>query len=379
MIISMAWMNGMNNQMVENTIRTSLGHIAIHSKGFQDDMKLDKNFYPAESIIKTMSDNPGIIAFAPKVKLQGMIRSSEASRGVMIVGINPEKEKNVSALFEYTSFKNGSRFLNKDDHNMALISKSLAERLDLIIGDRLVLMFQDRNNEIVGNGMKIVGLFTTPIDSFDKYMVFVPIKRLQELTNLGNNISEITILVKNSRNISSIKEYLKSGINSDSIDILTWKEMAPNLVSAIKLFDSMMYVFFMIIFITVIFSVANTLIMSIMERFHEIGVMKSIGTRPTWIFFITMFEALNLGIVGLVIGITTGTITAELLSIHGIDFSFYMESMRTWGTGSIIYPAIKTMDIIAATIIVMLTTIIAALYPAFKAARIKPLEALHYV
>jgi ABC-type lipoprotein release transport system permease subunit len=151
------------------------------------------------------------------------------------------------------------------------------------------------------------------------------------------------------------------------------------MVRAIKLFDQMMYFFFAIIFITVIFSVANTLIMAVVERFHEIGVMKSIGTRPSWIFSLIVLEAIFLGTVGFIMGCAIGILCTAFLSYTGIDFSFYMESMRTWGTGSIIYPEIKMLDMIIASLIVLLTTCIAALYPAVKAARIKPLDALHFV
>ena len=116
-----------------------------------------------------------------------------------------------------------------------------------------------------------------------------------------------------------------------------------------------------------------------MERFHEIGVMKSIGTRPSRIFNMVLFEAINLGIVGLIAGIIIGVAITGILAIYGIDLSFYAESMRMFGTGSVIYPAIKTLDIVVATTIVLVTTILAALYPALKAARIKPLDALHFI
>lgn len=379
MIISIAIMNGMNNQMVENTIKTSLGHIAIHRNGFQDDMKLNYNFNANSDMISVIENDPRIFAYAPRVKLQGMVRSSEASRGVMIVGIDPEREKRISSIFEYTIKEGESSFLSSSMDDSALISKSLADKLDLLVGDRLVFMFQDKNSEIVGSGMRIMGFFQTPIESFDKYVVFTGIEKLQELTGLETSISELTIVVNNSRSVDDVKESLLSHINDKGLEILSWKDMAPNLVSAVKLFDTMMYIFFIIIFITVIFSVANTLIMAIMERFHEIGVMKSMGTRPLRIFSMIMFEAVNLGIVGLVAGIITGIAVSGLLGVTGIDLSLYMESMRIWGTGSVIYPTIKSLDIVVATFIVLITTIIAAIYPALKAARIKPLEALHYV
>jgi ABC-type lipoprotein release transport system permease subunit len=379
MIFSMAFMNGMNVQAVENTISTSLGHIAVHKEGFQDNMKLELNFRADDVMLKKIEENPHVTGVAPHVKIQGMVRSSEAARGVLIVGIEPEKEKKISRIEYYTIKEEGSRFLSSPNDDSILISKSMAEKLDLLVGDRLVVMIQDSENRITGVGLKIEGLFETPVSSFDKNVVFMGIDKLQEVTGIGENISELTVILDNKKRVDRIKQEFISSINNNNLEILSWKDMAPNLVSAIKLFDNMMYIFFSIIFITVIFSVANTLIMAIMERFHEIGVMKSIGTRPRLIFFMVIFEAVNLGIVGLLGGMVAAIIVVLILSVTGIDLSFYMESMRLWGTGSIIYPVMKTLDVVVATFIVFFTVIVAALYPGIKAARIKPLEALHYV
>jgi len=379
MIFSMGFMNGMNVQMVENTISTSLGHVAVHKKGFQDNMKLENNFIADDAIYKALREAPAVVAFAPKIKVQGMVRSSETSRGVLIVGIDPEKEKKISKIYDYTSKDEGSAFLDDMAADEVLISKAMAGKLDLVVGDRLVLMVQDKHREIIGEGLMVKGIFESPVDSFDKYVVFVGLKKLQEVTGLGDGISELTVLVKNKDRVRATRDYIRNALKDRDLEVLSWQDMAPNLVRAIALFDMIMYIFFAIVFVTVIFSVANTLIMAILERFHEIGVMKSIGTRPSWIFFMIMFEAVNLGFVGLAAGILAGVSITGLLGYTGIDFSFYMESMRTWGTGSIIYPAIKILDLIVAVIIVLLTTVIAALYPAVKAARIRPLEALHFI
>jgi putative ABC transport system permease protein len=379
MILSTGLLNGMMNQAVDNTISTSIGHIAIHKKGFQDTMKLEYNFLSSNEIESIIMNENFVKSYAPRLKVQAMVRSSEASRGVLVYGIDPEKEKSISKISDYIIKENGSEFLNSVSGDSILISKSMAKKLDLLVGDKLVLMIQDKNNDITGIGMTIKGLFQTPVDSFDKFVVFTGIKKMQEVTGLNENYTELSILLKDKKYVDTVKSKLISKINNPDLEILTWKDMVPNLVSAVKLMDAMMYIFFSIIFVTVIFSIANTLVMAIMERFHEIGVMKSIGTKPSWIFFIIIFEAVNLGIVGLLAGVTTGTISTVILSKVGIDFSFFIESMRMWGTGSIIYPAIKPMDVFAATLIVMVTTILAALYPAIKAARIKPLEALNYI
>jgi len=379
MLISVAVINGMMVQMVDNTISTSLGHVAIHRAGFQDNMKLENNFHPDTSIYEALKKNALIVASAPRVKVQGMVRSSESSRGVLVVGIDPARERPVSKMYDYTSKEKGSAFLDDPAKDDILISKTLADRLELGIGDKLVLMIQDFRNEIVGVGLTVKGTFRTPVEAFDKNVVFVGIKRLQKITELGENISEITVIAKSKDEVDAVKKYLLSKLKAPQLEILSWKDMAPNLVNAVKLFDAMMYIFFMIVFITIIFSIANTLVMSIMERFHEIGVMKSIGTRPSLIFAMVIFEAFNLGAVGLAAGLAAGGALGAVFSAYGIDLSFFMAAMRTWGTGSVIYPVIRAADVFISLGITIATTLLAALYPAVKAARIKPLEALHYI
>lgn len=379
MIFSMGFMNGMNAQMVENTISTSLGHIAIHMEGFHENMKLERHFTANDEVLQAISGVSSIQAYAPKLTVQGMVRSAETSRGVMIVGIDPAREHLVSKISSYTSSENGSRFLENSDADEVLISRSLARKLDLTVGDRLVLMVQDLHNEIIGEGLVVTGLFESPMESFDKYTVFVGLKKLQRITGLGGAISGLTLLLADKDRILPERNRLRKALQGRGLEVLSWQDMAPNLVKAVALFDAMMYIFFAIVFATVIFSIANTLIMAVMERFHEIGVMKSIGTRPSRVFAMILFEAVNLGLVGLAAGITAGMALTWILGLTGINLSFYMESMRTWGTGSVIYPAIKPTDIAVSAAIVLTTTIAAALYPALKAARIKPLDALHFI
>lgn len=379
MILSMGIMNGMNNQMVENTIRTSLGHISVQHKGFQDDMSLENTFVPAGGLYKTLHTIPGIVSWSPRIKLEGMIQSSEGSRGVLIMGIDPEREPSISDISTYMSAVDGGSYLSESDAHDILISRTMSEKLDIRTGDKVVLMFQDARKEIVAVAFSVKGFYQSPVESFDRYVVYTGIEAMGTLTGLNGRISELSVRVNNRELVDPVKHQIQSIISDPSVSVLSWKDMAPHMLSAIKLFDTSMYIFFAIVFVTVIFSVTNTLIMAIMERFHEIGVMKSIGTRPSWVFAMVLFEAVNLGIVGLAAGTLIGSSVIAALSVTGIDFSFYAQSMRVWGTGNIIYPSLKPMDIIASIAIVLATAVIAAAYPASKAARIKPLDALHYI
>lgn len=378
-LISIGFMNGMIYQMLDNNISTKLGHIAIYKKGFFSNMKLETNFIPDERIMSALARDTNIVAAAPRVKVTAMLRTSESSRGVMIYGVYPDREKKISKINEYTRKGGGSAYLDDPASNDILISQSLASKLDVQIGDKIVLMLQDRNNEIVGTGLTVKGFFQTPVEMFDKNVVFMGIERLQEITGLDNNVSEIMVITKNKDLAVPVKDRLVRAIDNPELDIMTWRDMSPELVGVIGLIDQSMMMFYAIVFITIIFSIANTLIMSIMERFHEIGVMKSVGTRPLQVFFMVMFEALNLGAVGLAVGLVLSVVLIKIFGITGIDLSNFMAMMRSWGSGSVIYPFVKIGDLLLAVVVVEVTTIIAAIYPAVKAARIKPLEALHFI
>ncbi|MCX8123245.1 MAG: ABC transporter permease [Spirochaetes bacterium] len=376
MMFSMAIMNGFNRQMLENTINTSLGHVAVHKKGFFNDMNLLLSFVPDGTIGK-INTIPGVRCTALRVKFEAMVQSSRSSQGVLVLGIEPEKEKCVSNIYEYAG-KNLSNYIGDSSTNEILISRSLAQKLGLNVGDKCVLMLQDKSGVLAGHAFIVKGLFQSPIESFDKYVVYIGIRTAQIITGLGNAVSEITVRCTDKEYAQSVAYALHAPRN-DSLEVLTWKQMAPNIVRAIKLFDTMMYVFLAIIFISIIFTIANTMIMAIMERYREIGIMKSIGTSPLWVASFVIFEACCIGAIGICAGLLITLLLVGLTGTTGLNFAFYSQSMRVWGTGTVIYPFITMTNVVVATIIVFGNTILASVYPAYKAANIKPIDALHFM
>lgn len=379
MISAMGLLNGIMTQMVDNTINTALGHISIQARGFQNSLRSEHSFVPAEALNASIERMGGPQkGFAPRIKLKGMARSSASSRPIIITGIVPAKERSVSHLAEYIVPATGT-FLERSDEEAVLVSKNLADAMELSPGDKIIIMIQNTGGELVSFGLPIKALFITPVENFDRHTVFVGMEKLQTLAGFGNKISEISITLKDRDASTAVKESLRASVQKAGLDILTWQEMAPNLVRSIAIVDTMMYVSFFIIFITVIFSIANTLVMAIMERFREIGVMKSIGTSPRMIFLMVVFESLLLGITGLVFGVAAGYAVMAILSVGGIDLSIYSQTLRAMGSGSTIYPSVRAFDVFMATTIVLFTTICAAIVPARKASQIEPVKALSYI
>ncbi len=213
MLVCAVFMNGFNVQLVENTINTSLGHVAVHRRGFQKDMRLEYNFRADEALYDAIRCTRDVISFAPRVKVAGMVRSSEASRGVTVMGIDPVREKGVSRIYQYTLLTGGSSFLDDPAEDAILISKTMARKLDLVLGDRLVIMIQAQDGQIIGAGLRVKGFFMTPIDGIDRHTVYVGITRLQEITRLGENISEINIITRDKNTADPTKLSLARAIS----------------------------------------------------------------------------------------------------------------------------------------------------------------------
>lgn len=381
MLLSMGILNGIMTQMVDNTINTSLGHVSIRRAGPMESIKLKHSFTPEPNLYDVLEKNRETIkGWAPRLKTKGMVRSSTSSQAVQVVGIDTVKEQKVSYLREYTRDAEGSRFLEENSSNAVLISGDMAGKLDLIPGDRMVLMMQDTGDELVATALIVQGIFQTPVDAFDRYNIFVGIDHLRSLTaSTENTISEISITLPDRDDATRARDTLRSALPGTTTGIYAWTDMAPRLVQSITIVDTMMYVSFGIIFITIIFSIANTLIMAIMERFYEIGVLKSIGTSPRLIFSMILFESITLCLLGLAAGTVAGIIINGSLGFIGIDLGVYSKTLRAMGSGSTIIPSLRIFDILISSMIVLLTAFFAALIPARKAARIDPVEALTHL
>lgn len=376
MIFLGALMRGIAVGMVKNGIATLTGHIQIHHKGYRDDPAIENSLtgFQMETIKKALSQSlPPGAQWTKRVRVNAIANNARHSSGVTMVGIDPQAEAKVS--FIGTAISEG-RYLSSKDFNGILVGQALMEKFETKIGRKLVLMSQDKNQEIASRAFRIVGVFRAEMESTEKHYVFIHQSASQKMLRLGNGISEISILLTDGFNNLTAYEDLKSALPSETFEVHSWRELLPFQTAYLRILDGFMWFWFLVVFVAMGFGIVNTTLMAVFERMREFGLMKALGMKPWWILREVLVESCLLLICGIIIGNFLGFLSVYALSGNGIDLSALAAGAEYAGMTRIIYPAVAIKDVVVANSTVLLLGLIVSLYPAIKASRFTPVEAL---
>lgn len=364
---------GMIVQMLDNQIGAHISHIQIHREGFHDNPIIQSVVPNPSAVEAAIAREPDVIAFSKRVITHGLLSSANSSSGISLVGIEPDREDKV------TKIKNSliaGRYLAA--RNEIVLGKMLAEKLGVGLGDKVVALASARDGRVGSDVFRIVGMYETFSSEFDKVFIYIALDNAQEMLSLGNDVSELALLVRGREGVSGVKDDLARRLG-DKYEVLTYAELLPLLVMQIDIYRESMIVFYAIIGIALIFGIVNTMLMSVFERIHEFGVLMAVGMNNKRLFWMIILEALTLGLLGTVVGFIVGYFIYLPLSHSGIDLSLFSEGLKSFGSGAIIYP-ILTIDVVAsALLIVPFIAVLGAIYPAIKAVRLQPVNAIRYV
>lgn len=364
---------GLVKQRVSLAIDTETSHIQIHKKGYIEDPDL-KNYIHDSTIRNFLLNLPEISAVSERIIANGMIMSAETGSGVRIVGIDPGNEKKVTNI--YNKIIEGSYLDINSVRNPIIIGKKLADKLNVKIKSKVVIVTQQIDGSIVKDQYRVVGIYRTSNSMFDEMNVFVLKNNLSTLLNIDNNCThEIAIRLNSNELLENAK--LKLNLTYSEYDIKTWLEVMPEVKIVVETMDLTMIIFLGIMLFALIFVIINTMLMAILERVKELGMLMAIGMNKTKIFMMIMYETVLLTFTGAIIGIFIAVVNAIVFSKTGINLSVWSDAFASIGYDAIIYPVLETKMVIITTIMVISTGILASIYPAIKALSLKPVEALH--
>jgi len=371
MIFMTALMRGMVDEMVRDGISVLPGHVQIHDPAFRDDPTISNSIAPPKGKLLAALERPEVVAWAARVRVPAVVSSERDTRGVTLVGIEPEREKDIS--FVAGDIVEG-RYLESRDDEGIVVGRKLLEKLETSFGKRVVIMSQDRNNQIADRGFRIVGVFDAKLDQTEEKFIFAGEKTIQELLEAGDLVSEVAILGRDYRNVEGLRNMVADAAGPD-LEVLPWQELDPYLGSMLAVMDGFVVVWMVVVFLALSFGLVNTLVMAVFERVREIGLMLALGMTPRNILFQIVAESILLLTIGLAIGNVVAWATIEPLK-GGIDVSIVGQGMEYWGSANVLYPALYLKDVILANVIVIVLGFLASLSPAWRASRYDPVRAI---
>ncbi len=374
MVLLGSLMRGIAVGMIKNGISTLTGHIQIHHKGYRNDPAIENSITDPTGVEKALKEAlPEGALWTARVRVNAVAGNARHSSGVTLVGIDPSSEAKISFIGSAVS---QGRYLNPDDRNGIVIGEALMKRFDTRPGHKLVLMSQDTQGEIASRAFRIVGIFRAEMEATEKQFVFVMRKESQKMLGLGDGISELSILLPGKPDNTEIVNRLRAILPATEFEINTWRELLPFQTAYLKILDGFMWIWYLVVFVAMGFGIVNTTLMAVFERMREFGLLKALGMKPWWILREVLMESFLLLIFGMIIGNLLAFICIFALARSGIDLSALAAGAEYAGMTRVIYPAIALKDLLISNLVVLFLGIIVSAYPAVKAARFTPVEAL---
>jgi putative ABC transport system permease protein len=374
---------GTYNGIIDTFTRNQMGHIQVHHQDYLDRPSLYKTIDKLPEIEGILSQMDKVDSWAPRLYSAGLASVSEKSAGVRIIGIDPAKEDRTTKFHE--KIKEGAMF-SVATANEVIIGKGLAKLLKGGVGDDVVVVSQAADGSIANDRYKIVGIVDTGDEIGDRASFYLPLAAAQELLVLEGRVHEIAVTVNSLHDVDFVDKALKKKLatlnsHSDSgpganasLAVEPWQEFARSFYIAMKADKEGMWIMLLIIVLVVAVGVLNTVLMSVLERRREYGVLKAVGTKPGQIVKMVLLEVNILAVLCIVFGAAVGLLINYIFSIHGIAIPEPM----TYGGMKFqhMFTEINSMSFYIPAVTVLVAATLVSLFPALKAAHTDPARSM---
>lgn len=371
-VFTMAFMQGVVDARIESATKSELAHLQIHAPHFLDNNETSIYIQNTSELVGEIEKTEGVVAASKRLVTEPFIMAAHGTGGGKLIGVWPEKEKNVTDISEHVI--EGTYLEKSGRMPPVLIGEKLAKKLQLKIGSKINVQMVDLNGDLSSKGFRVCGIYKTSNTTFDETQLFVHYEDLQSQLGTENNVAhEIAIIVKNGDEAALIKSSIQK--IAANLNVQTWKELSPEMSLLTDSMDQYMYIFILIILLALCFGIINTMLMSVLDRVKEIGMLMAIGMNKRKIFIMIILESVMLTFTGGVLGIIIGSGVTKIFETKPIDVSMFADGLEKYGLATQIYTSLRLETIVTITILVIVTGILSAIYPARKALKLNPAEA----
>jgi putative ABC transport system permease protein len=379
--------DGTHEAWIESGVRMGSGHASIQRPGFQTSRKIEDRLSrearaKAEAALEAPEIRRYVTAVSPQLAVSGLASSPTGARPVQVVGVESGAEAAFGILDEKTA---EGRYLQPDDRLAAYVGAGLAEALVLRLGSRLVLTAQDASGEIAGQLVRVVGIFRTGVPEIDQSLVHIPLATAGAWLGTGGDVTQIAVLVEESDYVdplrAALEETLAEPIGRGELAIVGWREAMPVLDAAVKIDDFGNYLMQGILFTIIAIGIVNTVLMSVLHRHREFGVLQALGLTPAQTGTLVLIEGLVLTAFSGIAGIALGLFITWYFWRDGLDFSSMLN--EEWSFSGvvmepIVIPIFRVARVVQALLFLLVVGALSSLYPAYRATRIDVAEAMKF-
>ena len=381
-VFMVAWAEGVSTELVENATSLVSGQIEIHDVDYRPERSLYETIggregADIEELLRTIEADPSVVAAAPRVYASGLVSSGEATSAGLLLGIDPEREV---ALTRFLDPLVEGR-LPVTGRYEAVVGDEMARQLSVGTGDELVVVSSGADGSMANDLYTITGVFRTGLLEFDAGTMVMPVADLQTLVVLDpGRVHEIAVGTLDPAQADAAAARLAAAVGAPERAMLVapWTELNPVLAQYVALADAMYWIFIVLIFSVASFGIANTMLMATFERRREFAVMLALGASPRSVVGTVLCEAVAIGVIGLVLG---AAVTAPLLVWFAAappDLGWLYGTVTVEGV--LLTPTLRVGTNVPAwswaTVGLVLTALLSALYPAVRAARVPPADTL---
>jgi len=368
--------DGFFEQMIRNSTQQLSGHVQVMAKGHDVDLSPQLRIDNVARRLTTLADQPVVQAAAPRIVLKGMVANPKTSLPMELVGVAPNQEQQVTDLARYMV---EGQYVQVGGDGI-VIGRKLADELDARLDDKLVVTVQQSGGDLASGAYPIRGIYRTGSDLFDSEYVFVSIAQARQLVGFSpDQASRIVLRLQDRTQSTPLAQRLNRELADTSLVAQDWETLLPVVMQMIEMSQIDFYLILSVVFVVVAIGVMNTMVMSVMERTRELGVMLALGTQGSQLMLTILFEALFLSLIGMMGGTLLGVLIVAWLARDGIDLSAIAGSFETIpGITDKVYPVLILDHVWLPSLLLFLCSVLVALYPARRAAKLDPVEAIRH-
>lgn len=365
---------GQYKDMIDTTVGSFSGYAQVHANGYWDDKTLENSFAATDSLLNILKDSEGVTAVVPRIESFALGAGKQQSRPLMVIGIDVESEQHL--MNPQRRLQSGSYFQNNNER-AALVGHDVLERLNIQLGDSLVLLGQGFRGMSATGLYPVKGTITLPNPELNRSLVMLPLHKAQQFLAADSRLTTAALVIDDPERVGSIVQNIRNKLSTESYEVMAWQKLMPELVQGIEVDRVSGYIILAVLYMVVGFGILGTLLMMITERTYEFGIMLSIGTPRHTLAKVLAIEIFTIAMLGSAVGILLSLPISWYFNINPIQLSGDMAAtMENYGLQPILQFSTEPSIFIWQAIIIFIITLLFSLIPVIRASKLNPVKAM---